>query len=87
MEITLTRTGGIIPIVKQAKKVTDLNESEIKQLTEKIKANHSPGQARDATYFQLSYNGVNIPVDLEKVPPEYRQLFDELKSNLKIEKP
>jgi site-specific recombinase XerC len=87
MRITLTRTGGVIPITKKAEKEVDWKEDEIKKLIERIKTKDNPGSMRDNTTYELSYHAGTFPVDMEKIPAKYKKMFDDLKDNLKIVKP
>ena len=87
MQITLLRTGGIIPITKKAEKEVDWSEDEMNELLSHIKLeSDDPGQARDATGFHLKNNAGTVPIDMEKVPAKYKKAFEELKDNLKIVK-
>jgi hypothetical protein len=88
MLITLIRTGGFIPITKKAEKEVDWSESEMRQLLDQIeKKDEGPGQARDATEYQLMYNAGTFSIDWDKIPAKYKKMFDELKDNLAIVKP
>ncbi|MGI8634333.1 MAG: hypothetical protein ACR2KZ_02915, partial [Segetibacter sp.] len=69
MLITLTRTGGIIPITKQAETEVDWTDKEMKELIKLVKDEEGPGQKRDATGYELKYEGETVPINLEKVPP------------------
>lgn len=86
MLITLTRTGGLIPMTKQAEKEVDWSEQEMKQLLEVIKDEEGPGQKRDASGYELKYKGGTFSIDIEKVPPPYKNTFDDLKQNMQIVK-
>jgi hypothetical protein len=84
MRITLLRTGGFIPITKKAETEVNWSNEEMEKLMDKIRIeDDEPGNKRDATSYQLMYDGGTCPIDIEKVPPEYRSTFDELKNNLK----
>ena len=87
MEITLIRTGGMIPVIKKAKLEIDLNENDLDKLISTIKADDNPGEMRDNTQYQLVYNEQTIPVDLERIPEKYKKTFESLKNNLQIVKP
>ena len=64
MEITLLRTGGIIPIQKKAKEVVTWDEKEIEALIDHIKTENSPSrQARDNTQYQLVYNDKSFSIN------------------------
>jgi hypothetical protein len=86
MLITLTRTGGIIPITKEAETEVDWTDKEIQELLKHAKDEEGPGQKRDATGYELKYEGETIPINLEKVPPSYKPIFEDLKDKLKIVK-
>ncbi|MDQ6814320.1 MAG: hypothetical protein M3040_11325 [Bacteroidota bacterium] len=87
MQITLLRTGGIIPITKQAEKEVDWSEEEMNSLLTHIKAaNDSPGQPRDATGFLLKHSSGTDPINWDKIPAKYLAVFEDLKNNLKIVK-
>ena len=87
MQITLIRTGGIIPITKKADKEVDWSQDEMNELLKLISEDEDPGQKRDATGYQLKNNAGTFSIDLEKVPALYKKTFDELKDNLTIVKP
>ena len=88
MLITLSRTGGIIPITKKADAEVDWTQSQMEELLQAIKKEGEvPGEQRDATFYELQYKGETFPVNLEKVPDLYKKTFDNLKEDLKISKP
>ena len=83
----MLRTGGIIPITRQAEKEVDWSEHEMHQLISMIKADHNDtGDARDSTCFLLKHNAGTFPINWEKIPAKYKNDFEELKDNLKIVK-
>jgi hypothetical protein len=84
MKIKLIRTGGFIPITKVAEAEADFTDQELIRLIEVIKPDPSAPRIKDGNNYQLNIGTKNTPVDLEKVPEEYRELFDKLKSELKI---
>jgi hypothetical protein len=85
MRITLLRTGGFIPMTKKAETEVNWSDEEMEKLMDKIRTeNDEPGNKRDATSYQLMYDGGTCPIDIEKVPPEYSSTFNELKNNLKV---
>ena len=87
MRITLLRTGGFIPVTKKAETEVDWTNDEMEKLMDKIRIeDNEPGNKRDATSYELIYDGGTCPIDIEKVPPQYRSTFDDLKDNLKISK-
>ena len=87
MKISLIRTGGILPIIKKAQTELHLDDNDLDELISSIKADDSPGKMRDNTRFQLEYKDQTVSIDLEKVPPQYKEVFEQLKDNLKIVKP
>ncbi len=86
MEITLIRTGGIIPMLKKATKEIEWNEKEMDELINAIRADDNPGKMRDNTQYQLKYNGKTFSIDFEKIPKKYKKTFESLKENLQIVK-
>lgn len=86
MEITLIRTGGIIPMQKKATIEVSLSETELDAIMDSIKA-EGDSRMRDNTQYQLEYKGKIFSIDLEKVPKKYKKTFDSLKDNLQIIKP
>lgn len=94
MHITLTRTGGIIPVTKKAETEVSLTENEMQEIrnSAEIKENKNT-LMRDSTAYMLSYNNdsfeinVDFEIDVDKVPAKYKAMFDALKDNLRIVKP
>lgn len=86
MKIKLIRTGGFIPITKAAETEVNLSEQELQKLLEIIKSDPDQNRIKDGNYYELTAGNKSAPVDLEKVPEEYMDLFTRLKSNLKIMK-
>ncbi|HZY24419.1 MAG TPA: hypothetical protein VFE71_01225 [Bacteroidales bacterium] len=84
MKIKLIRTGGFIPITKVAETEVDFTDQELIRLIEVIKPDPLAPRIKDGNNYQLSAGTKNTLVDLEKVPDEYRELFNKLKSELKI---
>ena len=87
MKINLVRTGGIIPVVKKAATEVDWGEKEISELLNSSITDETPGKMRDSTQYQLAVDDKTFSIDLEKVPPEYKEVFDKLKDDLQIVKP
>lgn len=84
MQITLLRTGGIIPMTKKAEKDVSWSEQEAQELMKTIGIeNYKPGESRDATGYQLTLNNETIAIDWEKIPLKYQKTFEELKDSLK----
>ena len=86
MKITLIRTGGLLPITKEAEKEVDLSEDEMQSLLETIKTNDEPGEARDKTSYLINYNAETLPINWDKIPAEHIKTFEHLKDNLTIVK-
>lgn len=87
MQVTLLRTGGIIPMLKKTTREVDLSEEEMNELIDAIRVeNDNQGKMRDNTLHQLIFNDQTFTVDLEKVPQKYKKTFDSLKDSLQIVK-
>ena len=86
MKIKLTRTGGFIPVTKTAETEVSLSDRELVKLIDIIKPDITGYRIKDGNYYELSVGSKSTPVDLEKVPEEYKDLFRKLKAELKITK-
>lgn len=86
MKIKLTRTGGFIPLTKTAETEVSLSDMELGRLIETIRQDNKGYRIKDGNYYELSVGSKSTPVDLEKVPDEYKDLFSKLKAELKIVK-
>ncbi len=86
MKIKLIRTGGFIPVTKTAETEVSLSESELGRLIEIIRHDSTGYRIKDGNYYELSVGSKSTPVDLEKVPEEYKDLFNKLKAEMKIVK-
>lgn len=84
MKIKLVRTGGFIPVTKVAETEVDITDMELYSLIEAIQTDPSRPKIKDGHSYELAFGDTSSPVDLEKVPPEFKDLFDRLKNNLKI---
>jgi len=84
MKIKLIRTGGFIPITKEAEADVNLSDKQVKQLLEIIQPDRIASPIKDGQYYLLEIGTKSTAVDLEKVPDEYKGLFSRLKGNLKI---
>ena len=84
MKIKLIRTGGFIPITKAAETEVNLSDKELANLLIIIKPDPAAPRIKDGNYYELNVGSNSTPVDLEKVPDEYKDLFSKLKSDLKI---
>jgi hypothetical protein len=87
MKIKLIRTGGFIPITKAVEAEVNLTDKELNRLIKIIQSSPSAPRIKDGNYYELTVGSSSTPVDLEKVPDEYKDLFSKLKSDLKIIKP
>jgi hypothetical protein len=86
MKIKLTRTGGFLPITKEAEADVNLSDKQVAKLMEVIQPDRIASPIKDGHYYILSIGTKSAAVDLEKVPDEYKALFSKLKDNLKIMK-
>jgi hypothetical protein len=84
MKIKLIRTGGFIPVTKEAEADVNLSEVKVKELLEVIQPDRSVSPVKDGHYYLLEIGTKSTPVDLEKIPDEYEALFIRLKRDLKI---
>lgn len=87
MQITLIRTGGIIPVTKKADTHVNWSEEEVKEVRSCLEIKSEDGMLRDNTSYTLSYNDESFAVDLNRLPAKYKKTFDDLKDHLKIVKP
>ena len=70
---------------KAASKEVHWTEDELEKLLDKISVeNKKAGSARDHTGYHVSYKDNTVAVDLEKLPKEYKKVFDDLKDDLQI---
>lgn len=84
MKIKLIRTGGFLPVTKAAETEVNLSYKELDSLLLIIQPDPAARRIKDGNYYELAVGPRNSPVDLEKVPEEYRELFSKLKKDLKI---
>lgn len=84
MKIKLIRTGGFIPVTKEAEADVDMSDIQVKQLLEIIQPGRIASPVKDGHYYLLEIGAKSTPVDLEKIPDQYEALFSRLKSDLKI---
>jgi hypothetical protein len=84
MKIKLIRTGGFIPITKEAEADVNLSDKQVKQLLDIIQPDRIPSPIKDGHYYLLDIGTKSTLIDLEKVPDEYKALFSKLKDDLKI---
>ena len=86
MKIKLVRTGGFIPIIKESEAEVNITDKELAKLLGLIQSDPSAPRIKDGNCWELTAGDLVTPVDPEKVPEEYKGLFDKLKQNLKIVK-
>jgi hypothetical protein len=86
MKIKLIRTGGFIPITKAAEAEVEITARELAGLLEIIQHDPAASRIKDGNYYELTAGSSSTPVDIEKVPDEYKAIFSKLKSELKIVK-
>ncbi len=84
MKVKLIRTGGFIPVTKAAETEVNLTDKELVRLLEVIQQDPKAHRIKDGNYYELNAGKYSSPVDLEKVPHEYKALFSKLKNDLKI---
>jgi hypothetical protein len=84
MKIKLIRTGGFIPVTKVAETEVSLTVKELDTLLEVIQPDPDAPRIKDGNYYELAVGSRSKPVDLEKVPDEYKALFSKLKNDLRI---
>lgn len=84
MKIKLIRKGGFIPVTKASETEVELTEKEVIRLLDAIQPDPSARRIKDGSYYELKVGIKSSPVDLEKVPEEYRELFNKLKNDLKF---
>lgn len=84
MKIKLVRTGGFIPVTKAAETEVNLTDKEMVSLLDVIQPDPNSYRVKDGNHYELTAGKYSSPVDLEKVPDEYKALFSKLKSDLKI---
>ena len=87
MKIKLVRTGGFIPVIKVAEAEVEISEEDLTKLLGKIKSDPSSMRIKDGNYWELTSGDKVTAIDPERVPDEYRELFDKLKGELRIIKP
>jgi hypothetical protein len=84
MIIRLIRTGGFIPVTKVSETKVDFSDQELANLLVTIKHDTAAPKIKDGQYYELNVGTDSTPIDLEKVPDKYKDLFNKLKSDLKI---
>jgi hypothetical protein len=84
MKIKLIRTGGFIPVTKEAEADVSMSEVKVKELLEIIQPDRIASPVKDGHYYLLEIGTKSTAIDMEKVPDEYKDLFSKLKSDLRI---
>jgi hypothetical protein len=84
MIIKLIRTGGFIPLAKEADADVDISAKELATLLEKIQSDPDAPRVKDGTSYAITVGNETKAVDLDKVPVKYQALFSKLKKDLKI---
>jgi hypothetical protein len=84
MKIKLVRTGGFIPVTRVAETEINISDRELASLLLKIQPDPEAPRIKDGNYYELTVGSSSTPVDLEKVPEEFKDIFSKLKSDLKI---
>lgn len=84
MKIKLIRTGGFIPVTKAAETELNISDKELVKLLDTLQPDPSARRIKDGSYYNVTVGNRSTPVDIDKVPEEYKALFSKLKSNLKI---
>ena len=84
MNIKLLRTGGIIPVKKSAEIESNLQDEELERLVKFLKTAPEVPRLKDGTNYIVTAGDVTAQIDPEKVPEEFKTLFDQLKRELKF---
>jgi hypothetical protein len=84
MKIKLIRTGGFIPVTKEAEADVNMSDVKVKELLEIIQPDRIASPVKDGHYYLLEIGTKSTAIDMEKVPDEYKALFSKLKSDLRI---
>lgn len=87
MKIKLQRFGGMVPLKQEASTHVDWTDHELDQLIDHICTDDQKNPtSMNAFCHYLEVDGREIPVDLKKVPPKYKDTFEGLKNDLKYVK-
>lgn len=66
-----------------AETTVEWSEEEYRQLIDTLKKVDKENKTRDGVNYLLKRDTDAVPIDLDKVPAKYVEVFDSLKSNLK----
>jgi len=84
MKIKLKRSGGIVPVKKEAVKEVNWTANDIHDLIHAAERKEEPLQrGRDTTGYFLELENKSVPIDLDKIPSKYKSVFEQLKNELK----
>ncbi len=87
MKITLVRSGGFIPLKKQAETEVNWTEDEIVLLRNAVQpSSPKPGNIRDGIDYRLQYDDKSFVIDWQKIPTKYKAVLEKLKGKLTVEK-
>jgi hypothetical protein len=84
MKIKLIRTGGFLPITREAEADVNLSDKQVNQLLKIIQPDRLASPIKDGHYYLLAIGTRSTAIDLNKVPDEYKAIFSKLKDDLKI---
>jgi len=85
MKIKLVQTGGLLPLKKEASTDVPWSDEDLQNLLFEMKIKETKNSlSRDAIYYILEAKGNETSIDLNKVPKQHSQVFDELKKKLTI---
>lgn len=85
MKIELSKSGGLFASLKKASTEVDWTDEEAEHIISLMAGQGEEGH-RDAVYYTLDLKDKSVTVDLQKVPANYKAVFDELQNNMKVER-
>lgn len=71
-------------MTKMSETEVAITEKELITLLDSIQPEPNAHRIKDGNYYEVTVGKYRSPVDLEKVPERYRELFSKLKSDLRI---
>ena len=88
MKIKLIESGGFIPLTKEAVAEVDWTPEECEKILGQIavKQDKRASLKRDAIDHTIEIGSKEIPVDLENLKGPHKEVFNKLRSDLKIVK-